>query len=320
MKINQPLLKLPLRIDAERLAAEVSALPSSAWLPHPGKVVGNDAVPLITPHGAITNAFAGPMAPTEHLRACPYILDIMADIGAVWGRSRLMGLSAGAVVPEHVDVGHYWRTHFRIHIPVITNPKVVFTCEGEMVNMAAGECWIFDSFRTHDVYNGGSDKRIHLVLDTVGGERLWDLIREAEASDRESLYLTEIIPGSANYSSIRYEQVNTPEIMSVWEVRCHVDFLLDQAPTTDPFADVVQKLDRFLHHWGALWAQFGTNAEGLPLYQAALSDIRSELGRIGTSRIILPNGVSLDRALNELVFMAAAPVQQMARPAMAAAR
>lgn len=320
MKINQPLLKLPLRIDAERLAAEVSALPVSAWLPHPGKVVGNDAVPLITPHGAITNAFAGPMAPTEHLRACPYILDIMADIGAVWGRSRLMGLAAGAVVPEHVDVGHYWRTHFRIHIPVITNPKVVFTCEGEMVNMAAGECWIFDSFRTHDVYNGGSDKRIHLVLDTVGGERLWDLIREAEASDRESLHLTEIEPGSAKLSSIRYEQVNTPEIMSVWEVRCHVDFLLDQAPTSEPLPQVLQKLDRFLHHWGALWAQFGTNAEGLPLYQAALSDIRSELGRIGTSRIVLPNGVSLDRALNELVFMAAAPVQQMARPAMAAAR
>ncbi|MFZ1367263.1 aspartyl/asparaginyl beta-hydroxylase domain-containing protein, partial [Sphingorhabdus sp.] len=260
MKINQPLLKLPLRIDADRLSAEISALPISAWLPHPGKVVGNDAVPLITPNGVITNAFAGPMAATEHLRACPYILDIMRNIGAVWGRSRLMGLAAGAVVPEHVDVGHYWRTHFRIHIPVITNPKVVFTCEGEMVNMAAGECWIFDSFRTHDVYNGGSDKRIHLVLDTVGGERLWDLIRSAESEGEDQVET--IVSGSAAHAQIRYEQVNTPEIMSVWEVRCHVDFLLDQAPRSEPFAKVIEILDRFLHHWGALWAQYGTSREG----------------------------------------------------------
>ena len=99
MKIDRPLLKLPRRYCQQTLAAEVAALPPSAWLPHPGRIVGNDAVPLITPHGAITNAFAGPMAPTEHLRACSYIMEIMADLGAVWGRSRLMGLAPGAIVP-----------------------------------------------------------------------------------------------------------------------------------------------------------------------------------------------------------------------------
>lgn len=312
MKIDRPLLKLPRLYDAARLAAEIGKLPSSAWLPHPGRVVGNDAVPLITPNGAITNAFAGPMAPTEHLLACPYILDIMSDIGAVWGRSRLMGLAAGAVVPEHVDVGHYWRTHLRIHIPVITNPKVVFTCEGEMVNMAAGECWIFDSFRIHDVFNGGSDKRIHLVLDTVGGEKLWDLMREAGSVDRNSLELRGVEPGTTDHAQIRYEHVNTPEVMSVWEVRCHVNFLLDQAPRAEPYDKVVGALDRFQHHWGALWAEFGTDPDGLPHYQRALSDIRTLLGREGTSRIVLPNGVSLDRALNELVFMAAAPARPLA--------
>lgn len=314
MKIDRPLLKLPRQYSAERLASEVMALPPSAWLPHPGRVVGNDAVPLITPNGAITNAFAGPMAPTEHLLACPYILDIMADIEAVWGRSRLMGLAAGAVVPEHVDVGHYWRTHFRIHIPVITNPKVVFTCEGEMVNMAPGECWIFDSFRKHDVYNGGSDKRVHLVLDTVGGEKLWDLIREAEAVDRDQLNMISVEPGSVDKSYVRYEKVNTSDIMSVWEVRCHVSFLLDQAPQTEPFPKVFQLLDRFLHHWGALWAEFGSAHEGLAHYHRAIADIRTRLGREGASRIVLPNGVSLDRALNELVFMAAAPAATPSAP------
>lgn len=307
MKIDQPLLKLPRRYCAETLAAEIAALPLSAWLPHPGRIAGNDAVPLITPHGAITNAFAGPMAPTEHLRACPYILEIMADLGAVWGRSRLMGLAPGAIVPEHVDVGHYWRTHLRIHIPVVTNPGVEFTCEGETVHMQAGECWIFDSFRTHDVRNSGTQKRIHLVLDTVGGEKLWDLMREGEAlvADREAVLF--VAPGTVPAGNLRYEQINTPEIMSVWEVRCHVDFLLGEAPAGPLLGATRQRLDRFLHEWGALWAQHGASREAVPAYRALIEQIRRELQAQGASRIVLPNGVPLDRAINELVFLAAVP-------------
>lgn len=291
-------------------------MPPSAWLPHPGRIVGNDAVPLITPKGVITNAFAGPMAPTEHLLACPYIMEIMADLGAVWGRSRLMGLAPGAIVPEHVDVGHYWRTHLRIHIPVITNPGVEFTCEGETVNMAAGECWIFDSFRIHDVRNGGTEKRIHLVLDTVGGEKLWDLMREGEQAGATVF----IAPGSVWTGDLRYEQINTPDIMSVWEVRCHVDFLLNQAPDGELLDTTRQQLERFMHEWGALWAQSGTDSVALPNYRNLIEQIRRELQHLQSGRIVLPNGVPLDRALNELVFMAAAPASSAPQPAIAAAR
>lgn len=319
MKIDRPLLKLPRQYCARTLAAEVAALPPSAWLAHPGRIMGNDAVPLITPDGTITNAFAGPMAPTDHLRACPYILEIMADLEAVWGRSRLMGLAPGAIVPEHVDVGHYWRTHLRIHIPVVTNPGVAFTCEGETVNMAAGECWIFDSFRIHDVRNSGSEKRIHLVLDTVGGEKLWDLMREGERAGRDPAAAKFIAPGSVATGNLRYEQINTPDIMSVWEVRCHVDFLLEQAEPGDLLDNSRQQLERFLHEWGALWAQFGADSVAQPSYQALIEQIRRELQRIQTGRLVLPNGVPLDRALNELVFMAAAPAPAPT-PAISAAR
>ena len=47
MKIDRPLLKLPRQYCARTLAAEVAALPPSAWLAHPGRIMGNDAVPLI---------------------------------------------------------------------------------------------------------------------------------------------------------------------------------------------------------------------------------------------------------------------------------
>lgn len=307
MHLDSPLLKLPRRYCAETLAAEVSALPREAWIAHPGKLAGNDAVPLITPGGAITNAFAGPMAPTEHLRKSPYIMEIMADIGAVWGRSRLMGLAPASDVPEHVDVGYYWRTHIRLHIPVITNPKVEFTCDGRTVHMAAGECWAFDSFCLHNVRNLGTEKRVHLVLDTVGGDRLWDLMAATRRSNGAELSETFVPPGSTPVDELAFERINAPEIMSAWEVRCHIDFLLRQAPQAPQLPGVTDALDRFATAWAATWAQFGASHEGLGRYRSLLARIRDDLKGAAASRILLHNAVPLDRTLEELIFMMAVP-------------
>jgi hypothetical protein len=307
MKLDVPLLKLPRQYCAETLAAEVMSLPRSAWIAHPGKLAGNDAVPLITPGGAITNGFAGPMAPTEHLLACPYIMEIMADLGAVWGRSRLMGLAPASDVPEHVDVGYYWRTHVRLHIPVITNPKVEFTCDGRTVHMKAGECWAFDSFCLHNVRNLGTEKRVHLVLDTVGGDKLWDMMVETRRSEGQELPLEYVEPGSTSVGNLAFERINTPEIMSAWEVRCHIDFLVRQAPQAPQLPEVVDTLDRFSTAWSAAWAQYGPSHDGLPRYQQLLARIRDDLKRTGADRILLHNAVPLDRTLNELIFMVATP-------------
>lgn len=317
MKLGMPLVKLARQYCAETLAAEVAALPAAAWLPHPGRLPGNDAVPLITPAGQVSNGFSGPMAPTEALRQCPYITEILADLGAVWGRSRLMGLAPGAVVPEHVDVGYYWRTHIRIHIPVITNPGVAFSCDRETVHMAPGECWLFDSFCLHNVRNDGDQKRVHLVLDTVGGEKLWGLIAEAKTMGRDAQPVQRIAPGSVAPVPLAYEQVNLPAVMSVWEVRCHIDFLLAQCADTEARGAIAARLEQFANAWGALWAQYGTAAAGLPAYRRLIGDVQRDLQRLEAQRMLLPNNVPFDRALAELVFMVAAP--DAASPVAAAA-
>lgn len=308
MKLGMPLVKLPRQYCADTLAREVAALPKSAWLPHPGRIPGNDAVPLITPAGQITNGFAGPMAPTEALEQCPYIKEILADLGAVWGRSRLMGLAPGAIVPEHVDVGYYWRTHIRIHIPVVTNPQVAFSCDKETVHMAPGECWLFDSFCLHDVRNGGDQKRVHLVLDTVGGEKLWAMIADAKRSGRDGQPIQHIAPGSVPVAPLAFEQVNLPAIMSVWEVRCHIDFLLDQCPAGPDRDAVAARLEQFANAWGALWAQYGTRSSGIAVYRQLIDAAQRDLRAMGARRILLANNqVPLDRALTELIFMVGAP-------------
>ena len=214
MRLKQPFLKLPMRFDADALASEVRALPQSAWTPHPNAIVGNEAVRLITPHGEPTDAIEGPMAPTVHLQSCDYVRQVMAEIGGVWGRSRFMGLAAGREVPSHIDINYYWRTHLRIHIPVITNPDVLFTCGDETVHMAPGECWVFDSFRWHNVQNKGSEQRIHLVLDTVGGGLLPELMKAAESGASEPRWLH---PGERSGDDLVFEKVNSPRVMSPWE-------------------------------------------------------------------------------------------------------
>ena len=314
MRLAQPLLQLPIGFDADALAAEVRALPESAWDPHPTGFVGNEAVRLVTPHGELTDAIEGPMAPTGYLLRCPYVMRVMAELGGVWGRSRLMALAPGAEVPAHVDAHYYWRTHLRIHIPVITNPGVRFTCGDETVHMAPGECWVFDSFRWHDVQNRGSERRVHLVLDTVGGDRISDLVEAAQAGKAAAPAAP--LPGERGADRLVFERINAPKVMSPWEIRCHLAFLAEQAEP-DPLLDVVlQRLDRFVDAWAAAWARFGTDDAGASTYLPLIAAARRDLYALGGARLLLRNELQLFLALDQLVFqMAVAPPAEPLRPA-----
>ena len=55
---------------------------------------------------------------------------------------------------------------FRYHIPLKTNPYVVFTVGGEGRNLKEGEIWeIKNTEKIHSVYNKGFYDRIHLIVD-----------------------------------------------------------------------------------------------------------------------------------------------------------
>ena len=300
MRFNRPLLRLPIRFDVEALAREVTSLPRSAWVPHPGAFPGNDAVRLVTPGGLHTDALQGPMAPTEHLRACPYILELMSELGGTWGRSRLMGLASGAEVPAHVDSHYYWRTHLRIHIPIITNPGVAFTCGGETVQMAPGECWVFDSFQPHEVHNRGDEHRVHLVLDTVGGKRLWDLIEAAQSAEPPEPLLLKAGNGSGR--PLRFECVNSPSVMSPWELKCHLAFISEEAAPHRLLPDVIKRLDKFAYEWGALWAAFADSPHGVPAFRQLMGELSRDLARLDGKDVMLKNGLPLYHVLGRLVM------------------
>ena len=136
MKLHVPFVQLPVQFDAARLLAEIEALGPDRWIDHPQKFPGNFALPLIAVNGDPTSdAIAGPMRPTPALAECPYLMQVLHRLGAVWGRTRLMKLSGHAEVTPHTDLSYYWRERVRVHVPIRTKPNVRFYCGDTDVNM-----------------------------------------------------------------------------------------------------------------------------------------------------------------------------------------
>ncbi|MCH9686086.1 MAG: aspartyl/asparaginyl beta-hydroxylase domain-containing protein, partial [Deltaproteobacteria bacterium] len=53
----------------------------------------------------------------------------------------------------------------RFHVPIVTNPGVVFMVDGQWITMAPGEVWSLDTTYPHAVTNRGTEARVHLIVD-----------------------------------------------------------------------------------------------------------------------------------------------------------
>jgi hypothetical protein len=294
MKLAARFVQLPVQFDAERLAHEINALPQSAWRPHPQGFAGNDFLPLVSAKGEPANeSFADPMRPTEFLQHCPYLIDTLATIGASLGRTRLMRLSGHAEVTVHFDAHYYWRERMRVHVPIVTQPTVRFICGDEEVNMKPGECWIFDTWSNHRVINDAVQSRVHLVVDTVGGEGFWDLAvrgRNPRMPAPAGWSARAVAPIGARVSDLDYETANVPRVMSPWEVRENINFLLgDVLPNQPALGPTAQAAGHFIHVWRGLWSTYGDSAEGLPRYRRALEEFVRRLQQARADTVRLPN-------------------------------
>lgn len=309
MKLNVPFLQLPLQFDADALAAEVLAIEESWWRPHPNGLPGNSALTLITTGGdAESDAVYGAMRPTSHLERCPALQQALAAIGATWGRTRLMRLSGQAEVELHVDVNYYWVDRVRIHVPIVTQPTVRFTCGEAEINMAAGECWIFDTWRPHRVVNDDQRSRIHLVADTVGGEGFWKHLSGSRPAGMvlADWQAAEIAPAVGVRPELDYESVNAPVVMTPWEMRQHLMILLAEVGPDPQLAGTRHVLMRLCHLWHGLWSCHGEDEAGWPRYQRLLERSAEDL-RVQASGIVLQNGIPLVEAVFAGVMAVALP-------------
>ena len=309
MRLPVPFIQLPLLFDADRLAAEINALDERLWQPHPSGLPGNTALPLVAAEGDPSrgDALVGAMRPTPALEQCDYLLQVLGSFDAVLGRVRLMRLDGGAEVAPHVDTNHYWNERVRIHVPVTTHPSVEFHCGDAMVHMAAGECWIFDTWRLHRVINPANHARVHLVVDSIGSSAFGKLVNAGRAHDRPEQGWTarRVESGGPDPGDgLMFESVNLMSPMTHWEMRGHVDFLLGECEE-HPLLPVIRHCaNEFVLDWRTLWFCHGTDPRALPSFRALLDEFLSRIGRLG-SGVSLRNQTQLVSAFNGLIGQSA---------------
>lgn len=293
MKLSQPFFQLPVLFDVERLQAEVAGLPDAAWAPHPDQVPGNSAARLITAGGGETDAVHGQMLATRWLEALPYVRQVLASFGVVWGRSRLMRLAAGATVPVHADINYHWHTRVRLHIPVFTRPEVTFYCDGNPVHMAAGEAWIFDNWRRHRVENRSDATRIHLVADTTGTAAFWQFAC-GEKPPRDQWPTFAGTPGVE--PRLLTEANPRSPVMPAAEVQWLVDDLRAELALDRDTADVRANaaafdslLENFVRDWRQLCALHGVSGQGRAEFRGLAAAVHAAARPVADGLIMRAN-------------------------------
>lgn len=175
--------RLPLRVDAERLRAEVEAIPAAMWLSRGGRVGVHDAAQAIFLRGyAPYERNPLPIGDREALARVPYIRTIIhGHIPAPPMRCLLARLPGGGVIKAHLDQTEYFDKTIRIHIPVITNDAAWMFCRGASYRMRPGEVWALNNSAPHGVWNGDPQAaRTHLICDFLSAPGLLDLLARAE--------------------------------------------------------------------------------------------------------------------------------------------
>jgi uncharacterized protein (TIGR03032 family) len=297
MRLETPFVRLPLELEADELISEVAALDPGVWRAHPEGAPGNTAVPLVAVDGDPANdSTSGEMRPTPHLARLPYVSSVIAALGSVIGRTRLMRIEEEGELAPHVDLNYYWRDHLRVHAPILTTPDVEFECGGRQVHMAAGEVWVFDTWRPHLVRNPARAPRVHLVIDTVGSEGLWDLIAHPDRPHRR----VELSAAGARFPT---EAVNRPSVMTPWEVEWSLERLLTEAGHVDAksAAPLRAALTGWLHAWREAWARYGDRADGRTEFEQLRARAEGILGTLAGG-VTLPNGASFSTALRHHVL------------------
>lgn len=108
---------------------------------------------------------------TEDLSLLPSVKDMSLGImgivrGEQLGRVMLTRLSPGRRIYPHADTrGKYANFYTRFHVPLVSDPGVIFSCAEESVNMEPGEVWWFNGHLPHQVVNNSARDRINLIVD-----------------------------------------------------------------------------------------------------------------------------------------------------------
>lgn len=174
--------RLPLRVDARQIRAEVDALPAQLWGSRGGRGGVHDRAAAVWLRGHAPAERRDTLDERETFASLPTLRElVMSTIAAPPMRCLLARLPAASSVPAHTDNGPYFARTVRVHVPVITSPEVVMYADGLVYHMQPGEVWALNNSAIHGVLNDDPvQARTHMIVDFLPSEGLLELLRGAD--------------------------------------------------------------------------------------------------------------------------------------------
>lgn len=119
------------------------------------------------PLSHVPASYRGPWAEWEHLLA-PIIEGAVRSLGfAEFETSKVMftKLKPGGRIPTHSDENPSSVIPHKIHVPLVTHPKVILRVDGVPYHLQVGRAYELNNLLPHGVENDSDMERIHFIFD-----------------------------------------------------------------------------------------------------------------------------------------------------------
>jgi hypothetical protein len=234
--------------DPERLKQDLNQISPGEWSPHfnTGYYEGEwSGVALRSVGGAVSQLYPDPAAQkpftdTPALARCIHIQSVLASFECALESVRLLRLSVGSRIREHKD--HKLSLEdgvVRIHIPILTDPRVEFFVDNRRVVMNEGECWYINFNLPHRVYNYSDVNRVHLVIDCIVNEWLRSIIPAEESQGEQQISTASTSVEQSSMSQESFEQFRHLVLEDVT-----LQERLRETPNLKAFLDLTLRLGR----------------------------------------------------------------------------
>lgn len=287
---QQTALNLPL----SSLLQEVAQWEDGAWSAQATGGLGKtEAIPLVSVGGTVNDDFAiaGPLHATPALLASPHLYRVLRGLGVPLGRCRLLRLPAQAETPTQADHSYHGWRYQPLHLPLITDPAVLWYCDDRPQPFGVGALWQFDHHRRYRWVNGSDRPALHVVIEVPIGTDTTALgLAGPIALPGDPVRDRDGVPSRDSLPLVPY----CFQVLTADEVHHLLGTLrqdLDQGQPRTPEAQqqLAVALDRFGQAWQRAFEHFGHDRRGELTYQSLILELKDAVGRL-LNRSLDPQG------------------------------
>lgn len=170
-------LRLPVRVDVPRLAAEIASLPDREWGRASRDPVVQASVDSVFVIGHPRGPRPLPPEDREPLARMPYLRHVLRDlVPATPTRAVVARLAPHGLIPIHRDTARFFRHTVRLSFQVSADGVQSLFCDGVSYPQEPGEVWAISNLVPHGVHNAGDAARVNVLADYLPSPELVELL------------------------------------------------------------------------------------------------------------------------------------------------